>query len=126
MREHEKRGGGVSEREIDMNMHYKQLKRTAIFSAGPRATNGLHAESCRSSGECGRKVLQGEERGDRGRGNSATGGLCKQTNRCRFILVQCAVQNCSGMRGQSVRERQRQRQRATAEGVREGRERGAR
>lgn len=49
-----------------MNMHYKQLKRTAIFSAGPRATNGLHAESCRSSGECGRKVLQGEKRGAEG------------------------------------------------------------
>lgn len=46
--------GGVSEREIDMNMHYKQLKRAAIFSAGPRATNGLHEERCRSAGECGR------------------------------------------------------------------------
>lgn len=98
--------GGVSEREIDMNMHYKQLKRAAIFSAGPRATNGLHEERCRSAGS-----VAGERRArERGRGNSATGGLCKQTNRCRFILVQCAVQNCSGMRGQSVRERQRQRQ----------------
>lgn len=36
-----------------MNMHYKQLKRAAIFSAGPRATNGLHEERCRSSGEGG-------------------------------------------------------------------------
>lgn len=101
--------GGVSEREIDMNMHYKQLKRAAIFSAGPRATNGLHEERCRSAGECGRKERAARGRRGEGRENSATGGLCKQTNRCRFILVQCAVQNCSGMRGQSVRERQRQR-----------------
>lgn len=60
--------GGVSEREIDMNMHYKQLKRAAIFSAGPRATNGLHEERCRSAGECGKgeksKGEGGRELGD--------------------------------------------------------------
>lgn len=58
----------MSEREIDMNMHYKQLKRAAIFSAGPRATNGLHEERCRSAGECGRgeksKGEGGRELGD--------------------------------------------------------------
>lgn len=71
----------MSEREIDMNMHYKQLKRTAIFSAGPRATNGLHAESCRSSGECGRKVLQGVERGQGGTEGGETRRLAACANK---------------------------------------------
>lgn len=68
----------MSEREIDMNMHYKQLKRAAIFSAGPRATNGLHEERCRSAGECGRK--ERAARGRRGKGKLGDWRLV-QTNK---------------------------------------------
>lgn len=60
-------------------------------AASPQALNGLHAET---------PPIGGAQRAAAAPRLDATGGdLCKQTNRSRFILVQSAQQNCSGMRG---------------------------